>query len=430
MSPDELDRLSREDLIARARVLGVERAELMTRIELKDEIIRRSEPDAARRQRSRGWLGVARDLVASVVEAKLNMRDTAALIRGEGLRGLEVTEGPPPVATVTLAEIYAAQGHFDRALNMIEEVLQREPEHEAARALRDRLRADRERGVGAARKKRPSAEPPTEAAPSSEPAPVAERAQPPESAEPAPPAEAAPSAESPPIAEPARVAEVAPTGEAPVEPEAPAEPAPGAEAAPSAETGVIDGSAIEAEEPPPPTEPSRSHSPRPAPEPIAEPARTAEPAPEPVISAVPAITAAPVPNEPGLVVVREGLRAYVYWEIPPSWLRLENGGGTRSLVARTLTVSPGSSAPERKETDIQPAEQVGGIWVTAPREDAVLRAALGYLDRERFRAVCVASELSRSGAASERSFCPLGADPGRLSALEARALAHLEHARG
>src|SRR5262245_50800931 len=121
MSHEELDHLSREDLIARARVLGIERAQLMTRVELKDEIIRRSEPDAVRRQRSRGWLGVARDLVASVVEAGLNMQGAAALIRGEGQRAPDDVQGPPPVATVTLAEIYAAQGHFDRALNMIEE---------------------------------------------------------------------------------------------------------------------------------------------------------------------------------------------------------------------------------------------------------------------------------------------------------------------
>src|SRR5450432_1402089 len=137
---DELERLSREQLILKARVLGVERAELMTRVELRDEIVRRSEPDPAQQKRARGLLGVARDLVASVVEAGLNLPDAAALIRGEGSREGD-WKGPPPVATVTLAEIYAAQGHLERALRMLDEVLAKEPDHDPDRALRDRLAA-------------------------------------------------------------------------------------------------------------------------------------------------------------------------------------------------------------------------------------------------------------------------------------------------
>jgi hypothetical protein len=135
---DDLERLSREQLILKARVLGVERAELMTRVEMRDEIVRRSEPDLVAQKRARGFLGVARDLVASVVEAGLNLPDAAAIIRGEGAREGD-WKGPPPVATVTLAEIYAAQGHLDRALRMLDEVLTKEPDHDAARSLRDRL---------------------------------------------------------------------------------------------------------------------------------------------------------------------------------------------------------------------------------------------------------------------------------------------------
>ncbi|HEY5373942.1 MAG TPA: tetratricopeptide repeat protein [Polyangiaceae bacterium] len=137
---DDLERLSREQLILKARVLGVERPELMTRVEMRDEIVRRSEPDPVQQKRARGFLGVARDLVASVVEAGLNLPDAAAIIRGEGAREGE-WKGPPPVATVTLAEIYAAQGHLDRALRMLDEVLAKEPDHDAARSLRDRLAA-------------------------------------------------------------------------------------------------------------------------------------------------------------------------------------------------------------------------------------------------------------------------------------------------
>ncbi|HEY4102950.1 MAG TPA: tetratricopeptide repeat protein, partial [Polyangiaceae bacterium] len=73
-------------------------------------------------------------------EAGLNLPDAAALIRGEGARDGD-WKGPPPVATVTLAEIYAAQGHLERALKMLDEVLAKEPDHDPARALRDRLAA-------------------------------------------------------------------------------------------------------------------------------------------------------------------------------------------------------------------------------------------------------------------------------------------------
>lgn len=137
---DDLERLSREQLVLKARVLGVERAELMTRVELRDEIVRRSEPDPVQQRRARGFLGVARDLVASVVEAGLNLPDAAKLIRGDGSREGD-WKGPPPVATVTLAEIYASQGHLERALRMLDEVLAKEPDHDPARALRDRLAA-------------------------------------------------------------------------------------------------------------------------------------------------------------------------------------------------------------------------------------------------------------------------------------------------
>jgi len=136
--PAELDALSREDLILRARARGVERPEQMTRVELRDEIVRMSEPDLERQRRTRGWLGVARDLLASVVESGLNLPDAAAAIRGDAKSEIDF-QGPPPVATVTLAEIYATQGHYEQALRMLEEVIEREPEHSSARALHQRL---------------------------------------------------------------------------------------------------------------------------------------------------------------------------------------------------------------------------------------------------------------------------------------------------
>lgn len=135
MDPIDFERMSRDELVERGRALGVERPELMTRVELRDEIVRRSEPDPIEQRRARGWLGVARDLVASVVESGLNLPDAAALIRGREFDG----HGPPPVATVTLAQIYAAQGHHARAVAVLDQVLAKEPDHAAARALRDRF---------------------------------------------------------------------------------------------------------------------------------------------------------------------------------------------------------------------------------------------------------------------------------------------------
>jgi hypothetical protein len=133
-----LDQLSREELIVRARALGARRPEVMTRLELRDEIVRLGEADPTVRRRTRGWLGVARDLVASVVDSGLNLPGAAAAIRGEGKPEHE-WQGPPPVATLTLAEIYVAQGHTDRALAVLAEVLSNEPDHAAALALRDRI---------------------------------------------------------------------------------------------------------------------------------------------------------------------------------------------------------------------------------------------------------------------------------------------------
>jgi hypothetical protein len=133
-----LDAMSRDELIARARTLGAKRPELMTRVELRDEIVRLTEADPVVRRRSRGWLGVARDLVASVVDSGLNLPSAAAAIRG-AVRQQTEWQGPAPVATLTLAEIYVAQGHTDRALKVLDEVLRNEPDHAAALSLRARL---------------------------------------------------------------------------------------------------------------------------------------------------------------------------------------------------------------------------------------------------------------------------------------------------
>ncbi len=135
IDPNVLERLNRDELIAKARQLGAKRAELLTRPELRDEIIRLSADSEEEGRRARGWFGVARDLVASVVGQGLNLPDTADLIRGVHVFA---PKAAAPVATVTLAEIYAAQGHVTKALDLLDEVLLKEPDHEAARQARER----------------------------------------------------------------------------------------------------------------------------------------------------------------------------------------------------------------------------------------------------------------------------------------------------
>lgn len=132
--PSVFEQRSRPELIAEARSYGIERPERMTRAELRDEILRRSKTGSEQAE-ARGLFGVARSMLASVVESGLNLPDAAAVIRGAaplGARPLQST----PVATVTLAEIYAAQGHKKRALFMLDEVLEQEPDHEVALRLR------------------------------------------------------------------------------------------------------------------------------------------------------------------------------------------------------------------------------------------------------------------------------------------------------
>ncbi len=81
-----------------------------------------------------GWFGVARHLVANVIEQGLNLPQAAHAIRAFGPAARRVQR--PPLPTVTLAQIYMAQGHRDRALSTLDQVLARHPLHDKAEALR------------------------------------------------------------------------------------------------------------------------------------------------------------------------------------------------------------------------------------------------------------------------------------------------------
>ncbi|MBK9259154.1 MAG: tetratricopeptide repeat protein [Polyangiaceae bacterium] len=138
MDRHKLDGLTREELVALASELGIVRPRSLTVPELIDEIISRTASSEREKARSRGWLGRARSLLASVIERGLHLPDVAKALRNAP-SSKPWPVAPPPLATMTLAEIYAAQGHLDKALHVLDEILAREPEHADARSLRQRL---------------------------------------------------------------------------------------------------------------------------------------------------------------------------------------------------------------------------------------------------------------------------------------------------
>jgi hypothetical protein len=140
MNRADLERLDRDALIAQAEKAGVTRARILTRPELVDELLLRSAGDDASRRRARGLFGLARDLIARVVERGLHLPDAAERIRTIDIPTTPRTGAPAALPTVTLAEIYAAQGHKERAIETLESVLQREADHAAAQALLTQLR--------------------------------------------------------------------------------------------------------------------------------------------------------------------------------------------------------------------------------------------------------------------------------------------------
>lgn len=142
MERAELERLDRDTLISRAEELGVVRANVLTRPELIDELLVRSAPkkDDPQLARARGLFGRARDLLARVVEKGLHLPDAAERIRSANLGGPRnggagSRRAPAALPTVTLAEIYATQGHKSKAVDTLKRVLESEPDHAAARAL-------------------------------------------------------------------------------------------------------------------------------------------------------------------------------------------------------------------------------------------------------------------------------------------------------
>ncbi len=137
-----LERLDRDTLIARAEGAGVSRANILTRPELVDELLlrtakKRDDPSVTF---ARGFFGRARDLLARVIEQGLHLPEAADLLRRAGSSSAPPRRtAPSAVPTVTLAEIYATQGHRARAIETLKRVLDHEPDHAAARSLLTQL---------------------------------------------------------------------------------------------------------------------------------------------------------------------------------------------------------------------------------------------------------------------------------------------------
>jgi hypothetical protein len=163
----ELERLDRDTLIARAEGAGVSRANILTRPELVDELLLRSAKKGDPRvAHARGFFGRARDLLSRVIERGLHLPDAVERLRRAGsIPPPPSRASTPAVPTVTLAEIYAAQGHNARAVETLRRVLDHEPEHAAARSLLTRLSSDDASNDAASATLRPGeprAEPATE----------------------------------------------------------------------------------------------------------------------------------------------------------------------------------------------------------------------------------------------------------------------------
>lgn len=145
MDRAELEKLDRESLVQRAQALGLKRARVLTRPELIDELLRRNpQVEPSQMKRTRGFFGLARDLLSRVVERGLHLPDAAERFRQALSEPVPQVPRPEPQAipTVTLAEIYASQGHKQRAIDTLRRVLEEEPDHGAARALLEKLEGD------------------------------------------------------------------------------------------------------------------------------------------------------------------------------------------------------------------------------------------------------------------------------------------------
>src|SRR5690606_8615645 len=133
-----LSEIPRHELIAAALELGIERSEQLTLEQLREKI-RAASAGATKAELSLGRVllfSVARNLIALVVERGLNLLDAARVIR-DTVRLFPRYRSLLP--TVTLAQIYLAQGYTDRAVQTLTQIIEREPNNYTAVELYQRL---------------------------------------------------------------------------------------------------------------------------------------------------------------------------------------------------------------------------------------------------------------------------------------------------
>ena len=379
MQRHQLQKLSREELIREAEGAGVPRPRVLTQAELVDEILKRTATSDPERTRARGWLGRARDLIATVVEKGLHLPDAAAAIRS-GPKGWPPP--PPPLPTVTLAEIYAAQGHLERAVAVLEDVLKREPEHQEARELRERFLAQLARGS------KPPSDRPKAPKPSQEPA-EEERAT-----------EALAGDE--PASEARADDEPASEARADDEPEA-AEASAGAsasedprlvtdEGAASEVPAIREASAIEAAATIP------GEAPAPAAIEPGEPAAAA-------VEAAPAVLPERYDVDEVVALAVDPSTFYVYWEVRPTTFahRMARAPGG-SLALRVVAITPGWDGPIVETRDIAIDALFGDRFVHHVRPRADVRVSVGWIEEDRFDPIAVGTEVS-----APRAFVAAGA---------------------
>jgi hypothetical protein len=415
MKRSELDGLDREALIRLAEENGVARARILTRPELIDEILVRTAPADSEADVSiaRGFFGLARDLVARVVERGLHLPDAATRIRSIAIDSPRRASPPAALPTVTLAQIYAAQGHTQRAVDTLRRVLEAEPEHVDARELLEKLTDSAYVAPKPPLPPEPDDGRVTDPPPASAPAPVVVKAPEPVPAQNEPSASSASSAPETPVSP---VATSKKTVDEPVSPTR--------EAGQAASTNIRQDEEVTADEVGP-VDPSALEPAKAAVEPVQDapiapveaPAKS-EPAPvkamlddEPLPTHYDVTECVAIPVDPETL--------FVYWEVRSALLeKVRETRGAGVVALRVLVVQPGWHGPRTYVRDHDVHAGFGDYFLRELPAGAVVRVAIGYRTLDAFVPFAHSPllDLPRKEPASELAhvlvkWSPVGATP-------------------
>ena len=369
--------MTREQLIAQAEQAGIPRPRVLTQPELIDELIGRSTKGERERAKARGWLGRARDLLANVVEKGLHLPEAARVLRQEDKTW---PAPPPPLPTVTLAEIYAAQGHPERALAVLDEVLAREPSHREARTLRERFVEQANRTRSRAGR---------------------ERETPPVAKESAPPV----TKESAAAREPTRNK---PAVTAPVKAEPAVQPPPAEAAKPEAKRVAVDAERVTVEArpaspvAPPPAlavAPPAAAEPQPqGPTPVTAESELAAASTERAPALTPALEEPPLPQryevDEVVAIAVDPRTIYLYWEVRPTTLsqtRARRPDG--ALCVRLASVTASWEGPVVHTRDLHVDALYGDRFVRDVQPGSNVRVSVGWKSADGFEPFAVGADV-------------------------------------